>query len=205
MRPQNPRQLGALLIGIGAVVWAANSRILGALPDFLLTLLFFAVGGLFWLAMVGRSRLWQRIVGLAVIGILAIINAGAFAGTVATGFIAMAFALVYWRRPRHWWAIIPAGVMASVTLLITAEVLFPRWDASPLLFLGLAATFTLLYLLPKERGGKRWALYPAILWILLTVLVNDPAGSSPGWLLPFTLIGGGVLILWWWQRNKDSG
>ncbi|UCH27295.1 MAG: hypothetical protein JSV66_06565 [Trueperaceae bacterium] len=205
MNLQSPKRLGALLIGFGALVWAANSRSLGSLPEFLLTLLFFGFGALFWLTTFERLRLWQRIVGLAVIGILAIINAGAFAGTVATGFIAMAFALVYWRRPRHWWAIIPAGVMASVTLLITAAVLFPRWDASPLLFLGLAATFTLLYLLPKERGGKRWALYPAILWILLTVLVNDPAGKSPGWLLPALLIGGGVLILWLWQRNSDSG
>ena len=198
------RTIGFVLVAVGAVVFLINSGFLGVLPAFIWVLLLYALGASFWVNSRDALRPWQRLLGFAIIGIVATSTSGDLAGAAATGFIGMAFALVYLQNPipSRWWTLIPMGVMSSVTLLILGEALFPRWDATPLLFLGFAVTFTLLYLIPKSMGGRRWALYPAIFWIMMTVVINDPSGSSPAWLLPLLLIGGGAGILWWWRRGN---
>ena len=197
------RIVGMVLVAVGAVVFIINSGLLGVLPAFIWVMLLFALGASFWMNSRDALRPWQRLLGFAIIGIVATSTSGNLAGAAATGFIGMAFALVFLQNPvpSRWWTLIPMGVMGSVTLLILGEALFPRWDATPLLFLGFAATFTLLYLIPKDMGGRRWALYPAVFWIVMTVVINDPGSNTPGWLLPLLLIGGGVAILWWWRRG----
>ncbi len=198
------RTVGFVLVAVGAVVFLINSGFLGVLPAFIWVLLLYALGAGFWVNSRDALRPWQRLLGFAIIGIVATSTSGDLAGAAATGFIGMAFALVYLQNPipSRWWTLIPMGVMGSVTLLILGEALFPRWDATPLLFLGFAVTFTLLYLIPKSMGGRRWALYPAIFWIVMTVVINDPSSTSPAWLLPLLLIGGGAGILWWWRRGN---
>lgn len=191
-----------LLLGTGTLLLLANAGVLGVLPAFLWASLLFGLGAAFWLGSAGRLPAWQRLAGFAAIGVFAIVTSGRFSGVAALGFPAMAFGLVYLNSPKNWWALLPAGVLGSVGLLVTFESLFPRWDATPVLFLGFAGTFTLLYLLSPRRGGKRWALYPAILFIILTVVTNDPGGSTPGWLLPLFLIGGGAFMLWRWRRSR---
>lgn len=196
------KQIAYALVAVGGLLFLANSGILGALPAFIWVSLLFTVGGAFWLGSQGALPMWQRILGFAGIGILATATSGHFGGVAALGFPAVAFGLVYLQNMKRWWALIPAGILSSLALLVTFEQLFPRWDATPILFLGFAATFSFIYLLSPQRGGKRWALYPAILFIVLTVLVNDPSGSMPGWFLPILLIGGGSLMLWWWRRSS---
>lgn len=193
--------LGAALVALGVLLVLGRVGGLGVVPGFLRVLLLFGIGAAVWLASAGRWPSWQRIAVFAAVGVVAIPTAGRFAGTAALGYPALAFALVFLARPKAWWALLPAGVLASVALVATAEVLVPRWDPAPLLFLGFAATFTVLYLLPRARGGQRWALYPALGWIFLTVLVNDPTGGA-GWVLPLVLIGSGLLLLWFWQGRR---
>lgn len=193
--------LGAALVAVGVLVALGRVGGASALPAFLRVLILFGIGGVVWLASAGRWRTWQRLLAFAAVGAVAIPTAGRFAGTAALGYPALAFTLVFLARPRAWWALLPAGVLASVALVTTAEELVPRWDPAPLLFLGFAATFTILYLLPRDRGGKRWAVYPALGWIFLTVLVNDPGGAS-GWFTPLVLIAGGIGLWWFWQRRR---
>ena len=191
------------LIGVGALFLLMQSNILQALPALLWLSSLFVAGAAFWLGSLRRLPLPTRIAGFTGIGVVAVVTFSSdFHATAALGFPALAFLLVYVLNPRRWWAIMPGGILASVALLVTFEALFPRWDTTPILFLGFAATFTYLYLLSSQRGGKRWALYPAILFIILTVLVNDPSGQLQGWFLPLVLIGGGVLMLWWWRKQS---
>lgn len=196
------KHLAYSLLAVGGLLFFANTGLLGALPAFIWVTLLFIVGGAFWVGSLSALPLWQRIVGFTGIGVFATATSGHFGGVAALGFPAMAFGLIYLLNTKHWWALIPTGILSSLALLVTFENLFPRWDATPILFLGFAATFSLIYLLSPKRGGKRWALYPAILFIVLTVLVNDPSGSLPGWSLPMLLIGGGSLMLWWWRRSS---
>ena len=205
-----PKRLGYALLALGVFFLLTGNTLLAALPALIWVSLTLVVGAAFWLGAVPSLPPWQRVAGFIGIGVVAVVTSGRFAATAALGFPALAFGLSYLYGPkegsfnkdraRRWWLLLPAGLLGSLTLLVTFEGLFPRWDATPLLFLGFAATFTLLYLLSPRRGGKRWALYPAILCIVLTVLSNDPSGGTPGWFVPLLLIGGGGFLLWWWNR-----
>ena len=62
-------------------------------------------------------------------------------------------------------------------------------------FLGIAATFGLLYLLPEMR--KRWAVYPALGALILAFLSSSVTG---GWIMPAVFIAGGIYLL----KNKGS-
>lgn len=202
MRRRNSATLGVLLIAIGVLVVLGRSSAFSVLPALVRLLLLFALGGYAWWATRGRLRRGVRIALVAVIGAFAIPTAGRFAGVAALGYPALLFGLIYAYSARRWWALLPAGVLASLALVVGSQVLFPGWNPAPLLFLGFAATFTALYLLPGKRGGRRWALFPALLWIALTVLVNDPRGGGPHWVLPALLIGAGVFLLSWWGGGR---
>jgi hypothetical protein len=200
MKPNDLKRLGPLLIGVGVLVLIFNSNLLGSLPSLIWLALLFGVAVALW--MVGAIPHWVRIVGVVILYVLAMSTSGNLAGVTALGFPALAFGVVYLLRPkRGWWAIIPGGILASIALLVLFEEIFPGWDGAAVMFLGFAATFTFLYLLPAQRGGQRWALYPAIGSIVLTVLTNDPSGDS-GFFLPLILIGAGVAILLWWRRSN---
>lgn len=201
MKSPRARTVAYLLLGAGLFLFLANTGVFSALPAFLWLTLLLGVGAAFWLGSLGALSLWQRVAGFAGIGVFAIVTSGSFAGVAALSFPALGFGLVYLVSKR-WWALLPAGLLGSVALLVGLDALFPRWDTTPVLFLGFAATFSLLYLLSPRRGGKRWALFPAVGFIVLTVLSNDPSGNTPGLLLPLLLVGAGWLLLWWWRRKR---
>lgn len=200
-RKHNRKWVAYTLVGLGALLLVLNSGVLSALPAFVWLALLLSVGASFWLGPLRRQPLALRFAGFASVAVLATATSGRFSGAAAVGFPALAFLLVYATVPKRWWALLPGGILSSVALLLTFEALFPGWHTGPVLFLGFAATFTYLYLSPSKRGGKRWALYPAILFILLTVLVNDPRGQLEGWVVPLLLIATGGAMLWWWQRK----
>ena len=192
------RTLAYVLLLVG-VLLLANVGFFGSLPGFLRTLSLLGLGAALWLGPTHLSAGW-RVAGFLGVGVFAIATSEEFTGVASLGFPALALVLAYLSDVKRWWVIIPAGVLASIALLLAFNELF-SWNATPVLFLGFAATFTYLYLLSPERGGQRWALYPAVVFIALTVLVNDP-GSGFSSALPLLFIGAGVLMLWWWQRGS---
>lgn len=204
MRRPNSSIVGLVLIAVGVLLVLGRLPIFGALPSFLKLVLLFALGAYLWAWSKGRMPLAGRIALFAVVGVFAIPNAGRMAGVAALGYPAMAFALIYAADRRRWWPLLPAGVLGSLALVALSQELFPHWNPAPILFLGFAATFTLIYLLPTERGGQRWAIFPALLWILLTVVANDPGGTGSRLLLPAVLIGTGVFLLAWWRGDRPS-
>lgn len=190
---------GPLLIALGIMLLLVNSRFFALLPSMLWLCVLAGVGLSLWL--VGSLPLWVRIVGVSALYIFAMATTGAMTGVAALGFPALVFFTLHFSGRQRWWPVLPGGVLASLALLLAFEALFPRWDGIPILFLGFAATFTYLYLLPRFRGGQRWALYPAIVFSMLTLVVNDPRGNSFGWILPMVLIASGVWMLWWWRKR----
>ena len=127
-------------------------------------------------------------------------------GPAFLGFAALGFWLVYrtpaGRGSTTGWAIIPATVLTTLATVAAVDALRPSWDTGAVFLLGMTATFTTIYLLPREHGGGRWALWPALAWAALTVLANDPTGAFTRWWLPLTMIGVGVAVLGWSRRRR---
>lgn len=117
-------------------------------------------------------------------------------GSVFLAAIGAGFALTYARRRKHWWAIIPAGVLFTLAVVAGVSEVLPSFDPAFLFFAGIAATFGYLYTLPE--GAKRWAIYPALATFALAILSSSFTGT---WLFPLLLIAGGMLIL----KQKDRG
>ena len=91
------------------------------------------------------------------------------------GFLSMCalcFIYIASRSMKNWWAIIPGGIFASLSLVVALVILVPQEDYPVLphtlhwgvynwvLFLGLAVPFGVLWLLRKTQPTD-WAKYPA--------------------------------------------
>jgi hypothetical protein len=94
---------------------------------------------------------------------------------------ALPFFFVYFFSNKNWWAFIPAGILASFGLVNLLEYLIPHqeyfslpgtlsWDVFiPILFLGFAATFGVLWL-RRNTLPTGWTGYPAVGFLTLAVL-----------------------------------
>jgi hypothetical protein len=190
-----PRALGLLLVAAGIAGLLSGLGGLPALPAALWLAAAVALVVLLWLRPPGRPARGQRLVATFLLGIMALAGAGPLEGVVPAALTAAAFLAVWW-RDRRGWPLLAGGLLAAVALTGAAAAFAPAWNPAPLLLLGFAATFSLAYLLPASwGGGRRWALVPALFFTVMTVVVNDPARSLPGWLLPALLIVGGATML----------
>ncbi|MFO8151229.1 MAG: hypothetical protein R6T93_13175 [Trueperaceae bacterium] len=202
----NRRVAGAFLLLAGAATLLGGRGAVGLAAELAW------IGGLTlaavvaWRTLTPRAPLALRIVVHAALGMTAAATTTQLSGPAFLGFAAVAFWLVY-RTPTHrqavtGWAIIPAGVLTTLAAVAAVDALRPGWDGGAVFLLGMTATFTAIYLLPREHGGGRWALWPALAWALLTVLANDPTGAFTRWWLPLTMIGVGVAVLGWTRRGR---
>lgn len=197
--------LGAILLLAGLFLLLVNFDILGDLSGTVWGLVFVA-GGLAFVALYlgNRQQWWPIIPGLTLVGI------GLLILLSTTGvdknwlpsilFLCMgaAFLVVYANRPAaNWWAIIPAGVMGSLAVVVVSEDL-----GGAVILLGLAVTFGLVYLQGALRSLHQqfwWALIPAgILGViglfLLAGEVEQLAWVGRLWPVVLILIGVGVLL-----------
>jgi hypothetical protein len=108
---------------------------------------------------------------------------------------------------KNWWAIIPAGFFASIGLVVALDILVPHeaYPALPgtltwgyytwVLFLGLAVTFGVLWLLRKILPTS-WAIYPAAGFLTMAVLfIVEGAHFSEYWLETMLLVFGLTLLI----------
>ncbi|MFA5552344.1 MAG: hypothetical protein WDA03_12100 [Trueperaceae bacterium] len=199
-------RLGLALLLVGGLLLVTRLTPGNLLVELIWLAGFALLASYMWRALEGRAPLGWRIGVHGVIGIVATATLTTISGPVFLGFASLAFFLTYWYSPRgrqrEGWALIPAGVMATLALVAGVDTLLPRWDGGSIFLLGMTATFTYIYLLPRERGGGRWALWPALVWAGITLLANDPGGGLARWLVPLAMIGGGVALIGWARGRR---
>lgn len=196
-----PRTIGVLLVAAGVAGLLRGWGSLPAIPAAAWLLTMLVLVAMLWQRPPGRPNTGQRLAGTALLGVAALAGAGPLEGVAPAGVVGASFLALWW-RDRTSWALLSGGLLGSVTLTGVASAVAPVWNPAPLLLLGFAATFSLLYLLPEAAGGgRRWALFPALFFTVMTVVVNDPSRSLPGWLLPLLLIVGGATMLAGVRRN----
>ena len=159
-----------------------------------------------------RSKKWALIPAfvLAAVGFIPLLSSavpGEFIGAYIMFMISLPFFLLFFSSPDNWWALLPAGSTASVGLLILlVGVGGPLLSGSVppgVMFLGLAATFWVLWL--RRRSSETdWAKYPAIGLAIFGVLMIV-LGGGMGYFWPVFLILGGIAILLLGFRTRKAG
>ena len=141
--------------------------------------LFFILALTFGLVYAARRSSWAAIVAyvMFILGFTPLIAIGKrpeLAGSLVMFAIALPFFFIYLRSPeKRWWALIPAGITATIGLIVTFVLLTggdnpTRMEriANVILYLGIALTFAAIGL----RHQKRWALWVAALAVLLATI-----------------------------------
>ncbi|MBX3003887.1 MAG: hypothetical protein KF828_08015 [Anaerolineales bacterium] len=182
----------------------------GLIPDnarALLTTALFVIASLvmFGLFLADRQRWWACMVGFflaglagsALLGLVSPQLAETLSGPIFLGAMGLGFASVFLLQREMWWAIIPAGVMFSLTAVsyLEASNLALPFNPSGLLFIGLGLTFLLLTRVRSNGLGMQWGYYPAVPLLVLGVLLS--LGSEAYWSIlgPLLLIGAGAWLL----------
>lgn len=197
------------------IFWGAL-LILGGVLFLLQNLFGFQYGNLFWALVMGlaglffltiffsnRANWWTLIPGFTLLGVGLSISLDTFApslsstlsGPIVLGSIGASFLVIYLLNREFWWAIIPCGVLLTLAIVISLENLLSEMGFVSVFFLGLAATFALVALVPTHEGRMQWPWIPAIILALMGVIFGAFSGAFMAYLLPVVLIvGGGILI-----------
>ncbi len=118
-----------------------------------------------------------------------------YGGALVLGGIGLAFLVVYLLNRAFWWAIIPMGVMFTLVVLILVEGFMG--EPAVVFFLGLAATFGVVALLPVNNGKRMsWPLIPAGVLLFVGLLVGMGENDWTRFIMPIVVIlVGGYLVL----------
>jgi len=211
MKGIESRTFWGILLILGGLLFLGQSLGLMMLNN--LWPVVFAVPGIVFLYTFVRQRenWWAAMPGMALLGIGTLIAFeqifpranDAWGGAIFLGSLAVAFLAVYLRTAgREWWAIIPAGVLGTLTSTILLEPFLGDRFTGGLFMLGLAATFALVYLLPTPAGRMRWAVYPACILGGIGVLTVIAATQIMRVLGPLAIIGFGLYLI---LRRRDRG
>ncbi len=193
---------GALLILAGIMFMLQELNVLGNVFQYLWLLLMAAGAGVFlWIYFTKKDQWWSIIpgltlLGLTLVGLEEIINVfpgSDWTGAVFLGCIGLAFWLVYLRRRDQWWAIIPGGVLVTLAFVAGFESVTPWTEV--IFFLGMAATFALLGVLPNQSQDLRWAFIPAGILMVIGIAAFAPLQSVIHVIWPVLLIALGIFVL----------
>jgi hypothetical protein len=201
---------GLLLIGLGVLLLLDNFGLINMAWELVVGPVLGICGLLFIAVFIfDHTHWWALIPGFSLIGIGGMIFVNQYFGTQddTYGFaflmaaIGLAFWLIYISHTKHWWAIIPGGVLWSLAAasLVDEKVL----GNGTIFFLGLALTFFLVYILPKPMGKMRWALIPAGVLGVLGVATLTGANSWLKYVWPGVVLTAGVLLLIWGVRKRS--
>jgi hypothetical protein len=171
--------------------------------------LFFILAGTFGFVYYTRRFLWSVIAGyimfvLGFMPLLAISSRPELAGIVMMFAIALPFFVIYLRAPdEKWWAVIPTGILATAGLL-AAFVLLPGLPGpgydnripNSLMYLGIAATFAVVWLRHHKRWGQLFTALAAFVAVANLFIGN----LEKAW--PALVILGGFYLLFKSLRPK---
>lgn len=196
--------MGALLVGLGVLFLLQNFGLFGSIEN-VIWLAVFGVAGLTFLFVFATNpeQWWAIIPGFVLLGLAVLIafgeRMGAWGGALFLGSIGLAFWVIFIIRREFWWALIPAGTLSTLAVVAVMAERLDGLVVGGILFLGLAATFTLVYLLSGAEGRQRWALIPAGILGAMGLLLTLSLGGLVNFVWAIALIGAGVYLL---SRSK---
>lgn len=194
---------GVLLVLLGIFVLLSNLDVV-RIPVSAMWLIFAVIGIVFTYTFISDSRQawWAIIPGLVFLGLAAIIGfdgnaviAGVdFTPVLILGSIGLAFLLIFLVRRDFWWALIPAGTLLSIAAITVIPQFGSGEFGAAVMFLGFAATFGILALIPTASGRMRWPLFPAAALLLVSLIIITATTDLLRFVWPVLLILAGLYI-----------
>ncbi|MGQ9684004.1 MAG: hypothetical protein ACUVX9_15845 [Anaerolineae bacterium] len=140
---------------------------------------------------------------MAVLTLLVLLGeeAGYLGGAVLFVGLGLAFVVLYSLEiagKRHnWWALIPAGALLSLALVVILSGMGAGDLAGSALFFGLGVTFGVLYLLRSPERPLDWAWIPSVALLAFAAFVLLASGGVwyARYILPVALIVIGVVLM----------
>lgn len=173
IRRRSPLIGSIILIGVGVIFLLLNLLHVTDIRPAILSLAF-AVGCAIFAGILQRNperAWWAAIPASALLGLSAAVFIGAYApghlkmlaGAAELAALSLGFAVVYLLNRTRWWAIIPAGVLASLALTLAMSSVgdVPSAFFDGLFLMGIGATFLAVARTREGDRQRRWALIPA--------------------------------------------
>ncbi len=185
----------------GEVAWAAFYTLAG-------------LGFLIWF-FTGTEHWWRAIPAFTLLGI----GAGMLAawrnvelGAWGPALVLLGLALGFWAilivRKEHWWALVPAGVLTTVAVMLGLWSRLDPLGRLAVLLTGIGLMFLLLYVMRYDEHDARWAAVPAGALLLLGAVTLVTALPLPAvvkdWWPILLVIGGALLIILGLARRKSE-
>jgi hypothetical protein len=194
---------GVLLIAGGIIFLLENLGFMEIGEAFWGVLFGVAAMGFLSVYLSNRENWWALIPGMVLlsIGVLLILNAlfpgdtGDFGGVIVVGGIGLAFLFIYLTNRDQWWAIIPAGVMLSLSIALLLSEVISGFEFTGIFFLGMGLTFAVVAVLPTQHGQMKWAYIPAGILIFMGLLFSMNISRFFDYLLPVALILAGIFLV----------
>lgn len=196
------------LLGAGLFLLLKNQGLFKENGEAIWGGLYILVGGglLVWF-LIDRARQWRAIAGFPLLSIGSIIllawrgiNLGDWTAALVLFGVALGFWTVLLVHNDNGWALIPAGVLTLMGVLIGLQARLSEAAWLGIFFLGLAAVFGLLYLLRLGQRDTAWAGIPAGAFLLIGLVKLAEALKLTGlfaqwWPAALLVAGGSLLIL----------
>ena len=197
---------GIFLFLAGVFLLLKNLGVFGAWGEAAWAALYAAVGvGFLVWFLAGAENWWRAIPAFTLLGIggglfLAWRNpdlAGYGPSLVLAG-VALGFWAVLIVRKEQWWALLPAGALTTVAVLLALWGRLEPAGRMVVLLAGIGLTWLLLYVLRYNQRDTRWASVPAGALLLLGAVTLIGAFPLPtvvrNWW-PIALVVGGLLLV----------
>lgn len=197
---------GGLLI-IGGALWLVDATDALSISP-LVVAIFFALAGIGFAVDVARDpgSWWAAIPAGALLGLAALIAlvesttvADEWGASMLLAGGGLGFLAAYLRAREQWWTLIPAGVLASVAIIVASVPIVERGEGIAVVVLTLLAVILVVLALVPIRGSRMWwPLVPAgILGIVAAFLANDSVEALEAfdWVSPAALLVIGVFVV----------
>lgn len=186
---------GAVLIGLGALF--LSNQFFGFLTGFIWSTALAGIGLVFYYVSKQQPQNWWALIPsyifFFVAGIITISSMrfipGEFIGSFIMFGVGFPFLYVYMRDHEHWWALIPAYIMAAIGVFIPLTIVLPGSAEGAYVMFAVAAPFLYVYFRNRNHW---WALIPG------GIMGMVGAGLLIGALLPLLpalMIAAGVYLL----------
>jgi hypothetical protein len=197
---------GLLLVAAGILFLLQNFGLVHSAWNVLFAALF-AIGGIVFVTVFAnnsQTNWWAVIPGFTLLGLAGLIGLGSILPESATGSwlaglflgaIGLSFWVIYYVKREFWWAVIPGGVLVALALGVSLADLSDGMAMPAIFFLGMAATFAVVYFLPTPQGRMRWAAIPALVLGIMGLAFAASMGEMMGLLWPAVLIIAGVVLI----------